>query len=232
MKKQIIFLITTITLSTFSLYPSLEFNVGASSYYIWRGFDLNTENELMIIPYANLTLGDSGLSLEARGNYAMDEKELRELDFTVTYAFKPTRRLLVKLGYTEYRFFKSPVPYIRSDSREGFISLGLPWTPLSPELTAYYDFGAGDGLYLKFQLKQIIPLLKFVRLELYSHIGYNAGQWLPQGAKTGFSDFNFTTMLPIKLGKVYIIPFTSYTSVLLDSISNSKYFWYGITFGY
>jgi len=232
MKKQIIFLLIAISFGSFFLYPSLEFNVGASSYYIWRGFDLNSENELMIIPYANLTLGDSGLSLEARGNYAMDEKELRELDFTLTYAFKPTRKLLVKLGYTEYRFFNSPVPYLRSDSREGFISLGLPWTLFRPEVTAYYDFGAGDGLYIKFRVQHVIDLLKFLRLELYSSLGYNAGQWLPQGAKTGFSDFNFTTMLPIKLGRVYIIPFTSYTSVLLDSISNSKYFWYGITFGY
>ncbi len=232
MKKQIIIFIAFITLVSFFIHPSLEFNIGASSYNIWRGFDLNPENELMIIPYANLTIGDSGLSLEGRGNYAMDKKELRELDFTLTYAFKPTRRLLVKLGYTEYRFFNSPVPYLRTDSREGFVSLSLPWTFLRPEVTAYYDFGAGDGLYVKFSVQHIIDLFKFMRLELYSSLGYNAGQWLPAGAKTGFSDFNFTTMLPIKLGRIYIIPFTSYTSVLLDSISNSKYFWYGITFGY
>jgi len=232
MRKSNLFLILAIFLGSVFVYPSLEFNVGASSYYIWRGFDLNPENELMIIPYANLTLGDSGLSFEGRGYYAMDAKELRELDLTVQWAFKPTRRLLVKLGYTEYRFFDIPDPYLKSDSREGYVSLGLPWTPLSPELTAYYDFGAGDGLYLKFQLRQVIPLLKSIRLELSSHIGYNAGQWLPAGAKTGFSDFNFTTMLPIKVGRIYIIPFTSYTVVLLDSIGNSTYFWYGVTFGY
>ncbi len=232
MKKQIIFLLVAIISGSFFIYPSLEFNVGASSYNIWRGFDLNPENELMIIPYANLTLGDSGLSIEARGNYAMEEQEMRELDITVTYAFKPTRRLFVKLGYTEYKFFNIPDPYLRSDSREGFISLGLPWTFLQPEITAYYDFGAGDGLYLKFNVQHFIELFKFIRLEFYSSLGYNAGQWLPHGAKTGFSDFNFTTMLPIKLGRIFIIPFTSYTSVLLDSIGNSKYFWYGITFGY
>jgi len=233
MKKYIIFILLTIIFGSFAIFPSLEFNVGASSYYIWRGFDLNPENELMINPYANLSIGDTGLSLTAWGSYALEEKELRELDLTLTYAFKPTRRLLVKLGYTEYRFFNIRDPlYLKSDSREVFVSLGLPWTLFQPELTTYYDFGEGDGFYFKFRVQHTIQILNFIGLEFYSSLGYNAGQWLPTGAKTGFSDFNFTTMLPIKLGKVYIIPFTSYTDILLDSIGNSRYFWYGITFGY
>ncbi len=233
MKKNFIILLLIIFTCSLTVFASLEFNIGASSYYIWRGFDLNPENELMLVPYANLILGESGLSLTGLGYYAFDEKELREVDVTLTYTFKPLRRLRVKLGYTEYRFFNIPDPlFLRSDSRETFISMGLPWTFLQPELTAYYDFGAGDGLYFKFRLQHTIPLLKFIRIELYSSLGYNAGQWLPAGAKTGFSDFNFTTMLPIKLGKLFIIPFTSYTAVLLDSIGSSRHFWYGVTFGY
>ncbi|MEN8223427.1 MAG: hypothetical protein ABFR36_09235 [Acidobacteriota bacterium] len=232
MKKQIVFLIGIIISGPFFIFPSLDFNIGASPNYIWRGFDLNPKNELMIIPYANLAIGDTGLSIEATGNYAMDKQELRELDLTLMYTFKLTRGLRAKLGFTEYRFFNTPDPYLKSDSREGFISLGLPWIFLRPEVTAYYDFGVGDGLYLKFSVRHAINLLRFMRLELSSSLGYNAGQWLPHGAKTGFSDFNFTAMLPIKLGRIYIVPFSSYTAVLLDSISNSKYFWYGITFGY
>jgi len=232
MKKHLIFFLFVMFGGSCAVFPSLEFNVGASSYYIWRGYDLNPDNELMINPFASLTLGDSGLSVSAWGSYAMDAKEMRELDLTLTYAFNPTRRLLVKVGYTEYRFFNIPDPFLKSDTREVFISLGLPWTLFSPEVTGYYDLGPGDGLYLKFSLQHTINLLKFVRLELYSSLGYNAGQWLPTGAKTGFSDFNFTTMLPVKLGRIYIIPFTSYTAVLLDSVSESKYFWFGITFGY
>ena len=233
MKKYIIFILMAATFGSFAIYPSLKFNVGASSYYIWRGFDLNPENELMINPYASLSIGDTGLSLTAWGSYAYEEQEMRELDLTLTFAFNPTRHLLVKLGYTEYRFFNIPDPlYLRSDSREAFISLGLPWTLFQPELTAYYDFGAGDGMYFKFRAQHAVPLLDFLALEFYSSLGYNAGQWLPEGAKTGFSDFNFTTMLPIKLGRVYIIPFASYTAILLDSIGNARYFWYGITFGY
>lgn len=233
MKKTIIFLFFTITFFSLVIFPSLEFNVGASSYYIWRGFDLNPENEFMIVPSANLVLGDSGFSLTGQGRYAIEEKEMRELDLTVTYTFKLFRRLQVKLGYTEYRFFNIHDPnYLRSDSPEVFVSLGLPWALFQPELTSYYDIGEGDGMYFKFRVQHMAQLLKFIRFEFHSSLGYNAGQWLPAGAKTGFSDFNFTAMLPIKLGSIYIIPFTSYTAVLLDSISNSRYFWYGITFGY
>lgn len=233
MKKYIIFILLAMIFGSFAIFPGLEFNVGASSYYIWRGFDLNPENELMINPYANLSIGDTGLSITAWGSYAYEEQEMRELDLTFAFAFKPTRRLLVTLGYTDYKFFNIRDPYyLRSDSGEVFVSLGLPWTLFQPELTTYYDFGAGDGLYFKFRVQHAIPLLNFIALEFYSSLGYNAGQWLPKGAKTGFSDFNFTTMLPIKLGRVYIIPFTSYTAILLDSIGNSRYFWYGITFGY
>ena len=222
-----------ITFGSFAIYPGLDINFGASSYYIWRGFDLNPEREFMINPYASLSIGDTGLSITAWGSYALEEKEMRELDLTLAYVFKPTRHLRAKLGYTEYRFFNIHDPlYLRSDSKEVFVSLGLPWTLFEPELTAYYDFGAGDGMYFNFRVQHAIQLLSFLKLEFYSSLGYNAGQWLPEGAKTGFSDFNFTTMLPIKLGRIYIIPFTSYTAILLDSISNSRYFWFGITFGY
>lgn len=233
MKKAIIFLFITTTFIPLIIFPNIEFNVRASSYYIWRGFDLNPEKEFVIIPYANFTFGDSGFALTGLGRYSLEEKELRELDLTLTYSFKLFRNLQVVLGYTEYRFFNVHDPnFLRSDSPEAFVSLGLPWTLFQPEITAYYDIGDGDGMYFKFRIQHMIQLVTFLRFEFHSSLGYNAGQWLPPGAKTGFSDFNFTAMLPIKLGRFYIIPFASYTAVLLDSISNSRYFWYGITFGY
>jgi len=232
MKKLTVIFLLVVLLGTCGIFASLEFYIGASSYYIWRGFDLNPINELMINPYANIILSDTGFSITAWGSYALDKKEMRELDLTLTFAFNPIRRLLVKLGYTEYRFFNIPNHFFKSDSREFFISFGLPWTLFQPEVVTYYDFGAGNGLYFQFKLRHAISLLKHINLEFYSALGYNAGQWLPAGAKTGFSDFNFTAMLPIKLGKIYVIPFASYSATLLDSIGDSRYFWYGITFGY
>jgi hypothetical protein len=232
MKRIVFFSSVFLLICNVSVFPVLDFNFGVSSYYIWRGFDLNPSRELMVNPYANLALGGSGLSVTAWGSFAFDEKEMRELDLTLTYAFKPLPQVLVKVGYTEYKFYHVPDPYLKTDSREVFLSAGLPWALLQPEISAYYDLGPGDGLYFNFRIQHTLPILKFIRLELYSSIGYNAGQWLPAGARSGFSDFNFTALLPVKIGRIYLIPFTSYTAVLLDSISNSRYFWYGITFGY
>ena len=233
MKKSIIISVILIFAGVVNLFPGLDFNVRVSSYYIWRGFNLNPSKEIRINPYANLAIGDTGLSVTGWGSFAMDEKKLREIDLTLTYAFKLFPKLLIKVGVTNYRFYNIQTPgFFRENSQEAFVSVGLPWILLQPELTTYYDFGAGDGFYFKFKVEHVVEIFKFVMLELYSSIGYNNGQWLPEGAKRGFSDFNFTGMLPIKLGRIYLIPFISYTAVLLDSIGDSRYLWYGISFGY
>ncbi len=232
MKKYILILLLFFIL-TINTYPGLDFNFGVSSYYFWRGFDLNQSRELLINPYLNLIIGDTGFSVKGWGSFAFEEKEFREVNVTLTYAFKPISHLLVKVGITDYRFFNITDPfYPKTDSRECFVSLGLPWTPLQPEITAYYDFETGNGMYYQLKLEQVVPILKFIRLELHSTLGYNAGQWLPEGAAGGFSDFTFTGMLPVKLGRIFLIPYVSYTAVLLDSIGNGRYLWYGLSFGY
>jgi hypothetical protein len=59
--------------------------------------------------------------------------------------------------------------------------------------------------------------------------GYNGGQWLAEGTETGFSDLNLGAVLLFKFKRFIISPFSRYTFVLLDGVSNGNHFWFGIS---
>jgi hypothetical protein len=114
-------------------------------------------------------------------------------------------------------------------TQEFFVKAGLPKVLFSPVLSAYYDINQGDGLYLLLSGVHTVALNKKINLDLSAKLGYNAGQWIPAGAKTGFSDLTIGAAAPFKAAKITLSPFINYTFIFLDAINQDDEFWFGVS---
>jgi hypothetical protein len=202
-----------------------SYQIDFNSRYIFRGMDLLSKNNPVIQPSITYTFGESGFALNAWGSFALTERErtkyLDEIDLTLTYAIKTPGTYSLVIGFINYGFWFSQAHKIKDkNTQEFFVEAGLPVVLFSPKLTAYLELTGGHA----------IPFNKAVSLNLNATLGYNAGQWLPEGAGTGFSDLTLGASLPFKTGKIIISPFVNYTFVFLEELNKGgDEFWFGIS---
>ncbi|MCK4763540.1 MAG: hypothetical protein KAW12_15175 [Candidatus Aminicenantes bacterium] len=220
--------------TAFCLYSGgFSFQVDFVSRYIWRGFDLNPVHKPALQPQLTYAVGDSGFAVNLWCNFSFEDKNTDEVDFAFTYDFKTGENFALTVGLTSYNWvFIDGFKFKDDTTREFFVSAGLPKALLSPTFTFYYDINLGDGLYAELALGHSLPVNEKVAIELSGKLGYNAGQWLPDGADTGLSDLNFGAAVPFKIGKVTVTPYVNYTLVLLDfikTLGENNHFWFGIS---
>ncbi len=217
--------------AAFCLYSGgFSFQADFVSRYIWRGFDLNPTKKPVIQPQVTYAFGDSGFAVNLFLNFSFEDKNTNEVDFTFSYDFKTGEDFALTVGFTNYAW-----PYIKDfdfkdhTTQEFFVTAGFPKLPLSPTISVYYDINLGDGLYAELGIGHSVELSKNLTADLSGSLGYNAGQWLPDGANTGFSDLNLGAALPIKTGKFTVTPYATYTFVFLDAVSLDNHFRFGIS---
>jgi uncharacterized protein (TIGR02001 family) len=213
---------------------SFSYQLDFTSRYIFRGIDVFSNNNPAIQPSITYNFGDSGFSLNAWGSFALSErsrcKYYDEIDLTLTYAFKTPEKYLLEVGLINYGcWFSRLLRFKEMNTQEFFINAGLPKVLFSPALTAYYDINLGDGLYLLLSGIHTVALPKNINLDLSAKLGYNAGQWIPKGEKTGFNDLTLGAAVPFNVGKITLTPFVNYTFVFLDAINQDNEFWFGIS---
>lgn len=211
-----------------------SYQIDLTSRFIFRGMDLLSNNNPAIQPSITYTFGESGFTLNLWGSFALSERErckyLDEIDLTLAYAFKTSGKYSLVVGFINYGFWFSQKHKLKDKTtQEFFVEAGLPGVLFSPTLTAYYDVNLGDGLYLELIGKHKVALFKNTSLDLSATLGYNAGQWLPEGAETGFSDLTIGAALPLKTGKITLSPFINYTFVFLDELNCGNEFWFGVS---
>jgi uncharacterized protein (TIGR02001 family) len=232
-KRLILFgLIALLALPT--LGKSVSFQVDMTSRYIWRGFDMLPDNNSALQPSLTFDLADSGLSLNLWASFALTDRGVYkysdEIDFTLTYALKTPESLSLVLGFTNYGYwFAEDFKFNDNTTQEFFVEVGLPKVLLSPKLTAFYDVNLGDGLYVQLSAAHQVSLAGNLGLDLSAALGYNAGQWLPEGADTGFSDLTIGASLPLKVGTVTLAPFMNITFVFLDAVNDDNELWFGVS---
>ena len=236
MKKRHVFLFALLFVLIFfhtSLMAEFSFQVDLASRYIWRGFDLNPYKKPVIQPFINYKLGNSGLSLNLWTCFSFENKEVNEIDFTVTYALKTIKNFSLKTGLIHYGwYFVDNFRFKDDTSHELFVSAGLPNVFLNPSITVYYDFTNGDGFYILLETEYSLNSLESIGADFSASLGYNGGQWLADGVDPGFSDLNLGITLPFKIDNFQISPFANCTIVLLDAIGKENHFWYGISVSY
>lgn len=200
------------------------------SSFIFRGTDLNPDKKPVLQPQVTYFLGKSGLSVNLFSSISFEDKKLTELDLTLAYDHAISESLAVSVGVIHYGWYlHDDFTFKKDTTTEFFAGVTLPRIPLSPKLTLYYDINLGDGLYAELALLQSLKVGKNTQLDLSATLGYNAGQWLPEDADTGFSDLTFGATLPLKTGKISIVPYVNYTFVLLDALGDKNFFWAGLS---
>ncbi len=211
-----------------------SYQLDFTSRFIFRGIDILSNNNPAIQPSITYTFGKSGFSLNAWGSFALSERErckyLDEIDLTLSYVFKTPGKYSLEVGFINYGYWFSPAHKLKDmTTQEFFVKVGLPNVLFSPTLSAYYDINQGDGLYLQLSGIHTVALNKNINIDLSAKLGYNAGQWIPAGAKTGFSDLTIGAAVPFKTGKITLSPFINYTFVFLDAINQDDEFWFGVS---
>jgi uncharacterized protein (TIGR02001 family) len=214
---------------------SAEFHFQAdfATRYIWRGFDLNPYKKPVLQPSIEYSLGNSGLSLDLWMSFSFENKELNETDLTFSYSRKLSDQFSLTAGLIHYGWYFAPNFRFEDDtSHEVFASLKMPEIVFQPEITIFYDFTNGDGLYILLATGYFCEPVRSLKTSLSASLGYNGGQWLAEGIDPGFSDLNIGLSLAYAWNNFQVIPFANYTFVLLDAIGKENHFWFGISMIY
>jgi uncharacterized protein (TIGR02001 family) len=216
---------------------NLSYQFDLTSRYIFRGIDILYNNKPAFQPSVTYNFDNSGFSLNAWGSFCLSDrstyKYCDEIDLTLTYTFKTPKEYLLAVGFTNYGFFFAKhFTFKDSTAQEIFVKAGLPKVLFSPVFSLFYASDMGndnlsDGLYMQISGTHTIKLDKKLNIDLSARLGYNAGQWIPKEAKTGFSDLTVGAALPIKMGKVTISPFVNVALVFLESINPDNEIWFG-----
>jgi hypothetical protein len=214
------------------LAAGFKYNLTYSSSYIWRGFDLNPTQKMVLQPSVDYSFGKSGLDLNIWGSFSFVNRYSNEIDLTLSYTFKTSENLRLKAGLIHYGYyFVENFLFENNTSHEIFVSAGLPNLVIHPSLTVFYDFTNGDGFYLQLETGHSITITQSIQTELSASLGYNGGQWLAEGEDAGFSDLNIGAAVLFEYKNWEITPFANYTFVLLDALGNENFFWFGIGVG-
>jgi uncharacterized protein (TIGR02001 family) len=216
-----------------NLKAQVVYQVDTASRYIWRGFDLNPHKKPVIQPSIDFAFGQSGFSLNLWSSISFVSKDLNEFDLTLSYSTDLSKDISLAAGLIHYAWYLTENFNIKDDtSHEVFLSIKSPTIFLRPSLSIYYDFTAGDGIYLLLEIIHSFPLFEKLGTDLSASLGYNGGQWLAEDSDPGFSDLNFGLTLPFQTGPFQISAFANYTIVLLDAIGEENHFWFGISLSY
>lgn len=125
--------------------PALAFEASADAYvgvyskYLWRGFDLNDENDNFVVqPGADVSVGNFTVSYW--GNISENTGEMNEVDLTLDYSTDLSELVSVSVGNILY-----DVDGL-SDTNELYFGITLN-TILEPSLKVYYDYDEFNTVY-------------------------------------------------------------------------------------
>ncbi len=203
------------------------------SSYIWRGWDTYPTHQPAFQPSVTYEFGDSGFSANAWFSFAFEkDKSQHEVDLTLEYTLDLSESLSLTLGYIHYSWPLTKGFTFRDDtSNEVYLIATFPRLVFNPEISVYYDYHNGDGVYAQFAVSQLMKLGGKTDLLLSGKLGYNGGMWL-EGDETGFSDLTVGAALPFKIGVVEFTPSVNFTFVFLDEISTENHFSAGISLAF
>ncbi len=130
------------------------------SSYWWRG--ARVTDRATIQPCATLSFERAGIELSYWSSYALASRDrlqsADEIDLILTYAMPVSvagRSGAVNVGYTQYFF----TAYAGDESHTEEVMAGVSSDGfLAPSLTAYYDAGLFDEVYLEAGIEPEIPL--------------------------------------------------------------------------
>jgi hypothetical protein len=210
-----------------------SFELDYVNRYIWRGFDLNADNNFAIQPSIDFSFAESRWSVNLWQSFSAEDKDLNEVDITLNYDFPASENLSVSAGIVHYGWYwVDDFNSERDTTIETYVVFSWFNAYLTPELSFYHDCMNGNGLYAQLALAKEFVISENQKVELSSTIGYNHKQWISQA---GLSDITAMVSIPVaNNGKIGITPYAAITWPLLDEINPgvSREYWLGVNFAF
>jgi len=205
-----------VILSSLHAAPA-EVEAAMYSRYIWRGFDLNPQNKRVFQPSLTFPVGNRGFSVNLWGSFSLADRDLDELDLTLSWRFSAGEDFYVTVGAVQYGwYFARDFTWKDHTSRELFITLEKDIRGFSPEFSLFWDFANGSGLYARLGISHTSELCCGTSLEISAALGYNHRQWIKG---SGFSDLDLGISAPWRLYRVTITPTAHLCVILMDEIN-------------
>ena len=164
-------------------------SVDAMSNYVWRGQKLS--NSWVLQPSVGITYGSFDTNIWA--NYDSDQYEadssddghgeFTETDVTLSYS----------MGMDKWSFTGGYIYYAldgANDTQELFLTVGYDIL-LSPELTVYYDYDEGNGVFIVTSIGHSIDLSEAIALNLGASASYNINNEVMGYDEDGYDFSNF-----------------------------------------
>ena len=216
------------------------------SRYMWRGYDV-LDDHGAFQPSVDVALGDTGLSFNAWGSFALSGgfEALDEVDYTVAYS----RSLFADSPFAvdfgiNYIYFDFPKLNRKADTQE--VGLGLAFPNLIPlggsALVPSYSVaklwpeessnpgiaGWFHTLGLAYDLNLPCPVREEGQdLGLSAELGYNDGAF---GADEDWTYASFGVAAPVNLGPVVVTPSIHYQVSMESTVNENKdEFWSGLS---
>ncbi|MFA7383147.1 MAG: TorF family putative porin [Desulfurivibrionaceae bacterium] len=201
--------------------PTANLTVGASSQYIWRGFELSKDS---IVVQPSMTVAYKGFSANLWGNLDSDQysattdstNNWNETDMTLAYGWE-MGSVAFSAGYIYYALDSA------EDTQEFFASAALN-TLLKPTLTVYRDTDYYPGWYATLAVSHSFPVQGDVTLDLGGQVSYLAADDSSpykeaDGSKySNLHDGVLSVGLTVPVNKyITVSPKLSYTFALSDA---------------
>ncbi len=180
--------------------------VGAYSKYVWRGFDLSPDDKFVVQGGTDLSFG--GFTVSFWGNMSENTGELNEVDVVLDYSTDLGEMVSVSVGNILYDVDAA------TDTNEAYLGLTLN-VPLSPTLTAYYDYDEFDTTFVTFGLSHGIDLNDALSVSLGATAGYffddpngygTKQEWLHNLDLSVGADYAITDQISIGASALYSAP--------------------------
>ncbi len=173
--KKMVFATLVLVISALAVSsPALAFEASADAYvsvyskYLWRGFDLNDEEDNFVVqPGADVSVGNFTFSFW--GNISENTGEMNEVDLTIDYSRDLSDLVSISVGNILYNVDTnddSP-----NTTNELYLGLSLN-TILEPALTVYYDYDEFNTVYTTLGIGHSFGLSDSVSLGLGATASY------------------------------------------------------------
>jgi hypothetical protein len=231
MKKFVLSLLVCLVSAALPLPGAVSAQIDLASRYIWRGFDLLPDNHAAVQPSVNFDLGNGGFSLSIWSSFALAQRDTfkysDEIDVAFSYTFKTRDGWGLTAGFIHYGYwFADNFKFKENTSQEVYVTVAKTDLPLSPQLSVYYDFNLGSGLYVTLGGSHELKMNDKISLEVGALIGFNSRYYIDA---TGFSDIDLYARLPLTMGRLTLAPSLNVMIPLLTEVNEDTEIWFGFS---
>lgn len=196
-----VFALLLVLLTTSAALAAGEFEGSASlglyNKYIWRGYDLGGDADLLVQPEINL--GYAGFSLGVWGNFNESSEKLDEIDLSLEYSHDFSEQVAAKVGHITYSLADG------ADSAELYAGVTLA-LPVDVALDAYYDYDELEAWFLACSVSKGLEVAENTTLTLGATVGYFDFDYLNQGEVNASLDYAVGEVLTVTPALLYSTP--------------------------